>query len=696
LVCAPAGFGKTTLLSQWVAERAARDWTWVTLDAGDTDPARFWTYLMSALAEVAPPAGRRSLPALGRRPQGLRTNVLPILIEELHQAAGDLVLILEDYHLADCPPVGESLGFFVEARPSRLQLVVSGRSDPQLPLGRWRANGQLAELRAAQLRFDSEEAAAFFRRAGMGGLSPAELATLTARTEGWPAVLRLAAIILGAQGDKGGFVQAFGGSTREVADYLATDVLQTVRPELRAFLLHTSVLPRLCGPLCDAVTGGEASGAILRGLSRAGLFTSPVGLDGRWYRYHQLFAEALRLELEVSEPRKAVQVHARASAWFEREGDLESASEHAIAARDVGLAARLIGHQLQPLLGAGHLATIERWLARLSWPEALQDPELAAARAVAEGERSRPGEAARWLDVAGLGPRDFITAAGVPRGFGTDLLRSFFVAGGVQSAYQAALRAVAEAPVPVWKGAALAGLAQCSCLLGEHHAAAEAASQAMALLPEDANMLSLASGYLALAECHAGRPQRAERAARRIVNLVESRNLALSGTTAICYAGLGAALTAQGYLAEAGDRLSLAVEVYQAGSPSVWLAHALILLAACRHAAGDNAQAREALESATAILDRIPDPGILPALAASQQGKLLAPARRPASYGQELTEREVVVLKLLAAGLTLREIAAQLNVSHNTVKTQVRMAYRKLGAGARAQALQQAAKLGIL
>jgi len=626
----------------------------------------------------------------------LQADVLPILIEELDQAARDLVLVLEDYHLAESTPVAESMAFFAESRPARLQLVLSARSDPQLPLGRWRANGQLAEIRAAQLRFDEAEVAAFFGRDGVGGLSRAELVTLTARTEGWPAVLRLAAIILGAQDGTRDFVRAFAGSTRQVADYLTTDVLATVSPDLRGFLLRTSVLPRLCGPLCEAVTGRKASGAILRNLSRAGLFTGPVGLDGRWYRYHQLFAEALRLELEVTEPSLVPELHARASAWFEQDGDLESATEQAIAAWDTRLAGRLIGNQLQPLLGAGHLATIERWLAQLSWPQALQDPELAAARAVAADERSRPEEAGRWLDVAGLGPRQSMTATGVPRGFGTDLLRSFFVAGGVRSAHQAALRAVEEAPVPMWKGAALAGLGQCSYLLGDHDGAAEAARGALALLPDDPNMLSLASGYLALAECHRGSPQRAERVARRIVNLVESRNFALSGTTAMCYTGLGAALTARGYLAEADDRLSLAVELYQDGSPSVWLAHALILLAACRHAAGDTARARQALEEATAILDRIPDPGILPALAASQQGKLLAPTRRPAAYGQELTEREVVVIRLLAAGLSQRDIAAQLVVSPNTVKTQVRTAYRKLGAGTRVQALHQAAKLGIL
>jgi LuxR family transcriptional regulator, maltose regulon positive regulatory protein len=479
LVCAPAGYGKTTLLSQWIAADAdTAEFAWLTLDAGDADPARFWTYVVSALSVVVPSAGRRSLPALSRRPGRLITEALPLLLDELEEGTEKVALVLEDYQLAENLPLDETVVFFTEHRPARLQVVISARSDPPLPLGRWRANGQLAEIRAEQLRFAEREVADFFDRTGNGALSPAELNQLTVRTGGWPAVLRLAAILLGSHGDRGEFVQTFSGSTRQVADYLAADVLQTVRPAIRAFLLRTSVLQRLCGPLCDAVAGTGDSGATLRELDRAGLFISPVGSDGRWYRYHQLFAEALRLELELTDPRLVPELHTRACLWFEREGDLESATEHAIASRDTGLSARLILRQLQPLVGAGHLATIERWLAGLSWPEALSDAELATARAVAAGQRSRPDEAGRWLDVAAGGPRDFMTSAGVPLGYGVDLLRSFFLAGGVSSAHESAVRARAEAPTARWRGAALAGLSQCRYLLGDLDGAAEAASEA--------------------------------------------------------------------------------------------------------------------------------------------------------------------------------------------------------------------------
>jgi LuxR family transcriptional regulator, maltose regulon positive regulatory protein len=697
LVCAPAGYGKTTLLSQWAeADAGTTRFAWVTLDEGDADPVRFWTYLVSALSAVAATAGRRSLPALSRHPERMTAEALPLLVEELEEGDQDLVLVLEDYHRAEWPPVAELLAFFIERRPLRLQVVLSTRSDPQLPLGRWRANGQLSEVRTDRLQFSEREAEEFFDRTGAGDLSRADLDKLIVRTDGWPSVLRLAAVLLRSQPDREAFVRAFTGSTRHVAEYLANDVLQTVSPRIRGFLLRTSILPRLCGPLCDAVTGTGQSAATLRELDRANLFISPLGGDGRWYRYHQLFAEALRLELEITHPNLAPELHTRACLWFEREGDLESATEHAVAAQNTELCRRLILRQLQPLVGSGHLATIERWLAELSWAEVRRDPELATARATAAGQRSRPDEAGRWLDVAAEGPRDGLTSAGVPLGYGVDLLRSFFLPGSISSAHEAAQRAVAEAPDPLWRGAALAGLGQCRYLLGEPDGAAEALREALTLIRGDLNMLALASGYLALVECDQGNPRQAERIARRAVDAAESAESALSGIGVMAHTGLGAALTAQGRLAEADDRLSFVVGLHDAGSPSIWLAHALILLAGCRYHAGDAARAREALEEATGTLARIPGPGIMPERAASMRGRLLAPGRRAAAFGQELSEREVVVLGLLATGLSQREIAAQLYVSPNTVKTHIRATYRKLGAGTRAEALHRARDLGLL
>jgi LuxR family maltose regulon positive regulatory protein len=312
------------------------------------------------------------------------------------------------------------------------------------------------------------------------------------------------------------------------------------------------------------------------------------------------------------------------------------------------------------------------------------------------GQRSRPFDAATWLDVADAGPRAAMTPAGVSLGYGVDLLRSFFVAGSVSAAHAAAQRAVAAAPTEMWRGAALAGLGQCRYLLGDPDGAAAALREALTLIRDDLNMLSLAAGYLALVECDRGDPRHGERIARRAVDAVEAGQYALSGITAMSQAGLGAALTAQGQLAEAERRLSLVADLHAVGGPSIWLAHALVLLADCRRAAGDSVRGREALDAATACLDRIPDPGLLPELTAARRETFSGPARRATAFGQQLSEREVAVLRLLAAGLSQREIAAQLYVSYNLVKTHLRAIYRKLGAGTREQAVQQAKDLGAL
>jgi LuxR family maltose regulon positive regulatory protein len=477
---------------------------------------------------------------------------------------------------------------------------------------------------------------------------------------------------------------------------MATDVLQTLPAGTRAFLLKTCILGRLCGSLCDAVARIEGSGAILRDLSRANLFITPIGGAGEWYRYHQLFAEALRLELRVARPDLIAVVHTRASAWFEQEGDLESATGHAIAARDIRLSGRLILRQLRPFVAEGRVATVDRWLAGLSWPQAQRDPELAAARAVAAGMSSRLEDAEEWLDVAAEGPGDAMTEAGVPLGFIVDLLRSFYALRRVPRAYESALRALDQAPAPAWRGFALTGAGQCLHLLGRPSEAAGALREAMSLLPDDPYIVSVAAGYLALAECDMGTAERGERLARRMVELLDSRNLARMGPDGICHLGLGAALKAQGRLADAQAELSLAVELCRSTRPSLWHAHALIVLADARHAAGDTGGATGALDQADAILERLPEPGAVPDLAAAVRERLSAPARRPVDFGQELSEREVTVLRLLKAGLSQREIAEQLYISHNTVKTHLRTIYRKLGAHSRASALECAKEFGML
>jgi len=300
LVCAPAGFGKTALLAGW-ARGDGRLVAWLGLDSGDSDPARFWRYVLAALEGARPGLAARVGPPPERGFEGLATA----LINELAADLGPdevVLLVLDDYHLIDSGPVHESVAFLLENLPPGLRVVVSSRADPPLPLARLRARGQLAELRAAELRFTPEEGAALLAEVAGPGLPAAAVNGLVARTEGWAAGLQLARLSLRGHADPVAVVAAFSGSHRFVLDYLADEVLERQDEPVRAFLLETSVLERLSGELCDAVTGRAGSQAMLADIERAGLFLVPLDEVRGWWRYHHLFADLLRARLQAEQP----------------------------------------------------------------------------------------------------------------------------------------------------------------------------------------------------------------------------------------------------------------------------------------------------------------------------------------------------------------------------------------------------------
>ena len=379
LVCAPAGFGKTALLADW-ARDGGRRVAWLGLDGGDSDPARFWRYAVAALDRVRPGLAGRVGPAPSRSFEGLVTA----LINELAVDPGqdEVLLVLDDYHVVDSGPVHESVAFLLENLPPGLRVVVSGRADPPLPLARLRARGQLAELRAEDLRFTSEEAAALLGEAAGPGLPAAAAQELAARTEGWAAGLRLAGLSLRGHADPAGFVAAFSGSHRFVLDYLADEVLDGQTEPVRAFLLETSVLERLSGELGDAVTGRVGSQAMLENIERAGLFLVPLDEVRGWWRYHHLFADLLRARLQAEQPPGRVQaLHRAAAAWSQEHGLADDAVRHALAAGDGAWAARLVERHVEELLGRSEGATLRRWLSALPGQAVRDRPRLCLAQA---------------------------------------------------------------------------------------------------------------------------------------------------------------------------------------------------------------------------------------------------------------------------------------------------------------------------
>ena len=325
LVSAPAGFGKSTVLAEWVAGTPAseRPAAWVSLDQNDNDPALFWAYFIAALQTVRPGVGENALSLLHLPQPPPIGSVLTILINEINAIQDDpstgsghgFVLVLDDYHVIDAELVHDAVTFLVDHLPPQMHLVIASRSDPHLPLARLRGRGELTELRASDLRFTPAEAAAFLNEVMSLNLSAQDVQTLEARTEGWIAGLQLAALSMQGREDVAGFITAFAGDDRYIVDYLVEEVLQRQPEGVRSFLLQTSILDRLSGPLCDAVTGRGDGKGVLEALERGNLFVVPLDDKRHWYRYHHLFADVLRAHSMEEQPDRVPALHRRAASW---------------------------------------------------------------------------------------------------------------------------------------------------------------------------------------------------------------------------------------------------------------------------------------------------------------------------------------------------------------------------------------------
>ncbi|MCA9972865.1 MAG: AAA family ATPase [Anaerolineales bacterium] len=628
LISAPAGFGKTTLVSSWLHGRSPPDHTaWLSLDDGDGDLARFLAYVVGALhriAGIAPPIGAAALDMLQAPQPRPFEIILTALINDIAARSEQVVFVLDDYHVVDSPPVDAALAFLLDHLPPRLHLVIATREDPLLPLARLRARGQLTELRAADLRFTSAETAVFLNQTMGLGLAPADVRALEARTEGWIAGLQLAALSMQGQPDRRGFIHAFTGSHRFVLDYLIAEVLAQQSAAVQTFLLQTAVLNRLTGPLCDALSGQENGQATLEAMEQANLFLVPLDDQRQWYRYHHLFADLLRRELGRKRPESIPGLHSRASAWYEQAGLWAEAMHHAFAAEAFERAADLAERAWDAMNMRYQAVT---WL---GWVKALPDDLVRARPALSAGcgwASLDTGDLAaaehhfqvaeRWLAAAAgstTADEEAIRALAISVANGRAYLAQALgdVAGTVKYAREASNLLREDEFFEQGLSDILAGFAYWAS--GDLAAACEAVTTAIARMQRAGKLLFIISftAYLADVMTAQGRLREAVQAYLQVLDTAAGQGQADAPETAVAHLGLSELYLEQGDREAAARHLRTGSAMGEQPWFAPWYRHWVVAQARLLAVEGDLAGVLDLLNGAERLYYRHPIPDVRP------------------------------------------------------------------------------------
>lgn len=702
LVAAPAGWGKTSLLAEWLAGEEDADFAWLTLDEDDNDPARFWAYTAAALrrAGIDVPAAFEAAVAAPGTPIG--EVAAPLLINALAGAAREHVLVLDDYHLVTDPEIHAGVRFLLDHLPRASHLAIATRREPPVGVARLRARGELGELASDQLRFNDAEVAALLNDTLSLALEGEELEVLSARTEGWAAGLYLAGLTLR---DRPGAARVGGlGYDRHLVDYLGDEVLSAQDPRARRFLVDTCMLDRFCAPLCDAVRGDRESKALLAEIERANLFLVPLDDRGEWFRYHNVFRDVLRRELaDTCSAEYIAELHARAGAWSAAAGDTSAAIAHLLAAGHEREACDLIAGSWNGLLQSGRGTTVTRWLDALTADVVAADPRLCLARAWLAFDSGEQVAAERWATAAeAADPGTPLAAGGSTVGSGVAMLRATLAyrSGDLTAAEELGEQAVelerrGESP---WRAVALATLGTARHFRGapaedvvpvleEAVACARAGENSMAVLR--------AQGALAAVTLAAGDHQGAAQwvAAAETLRAQQSLDEYWMGSLASAVSGRLAA--AAGELTPARERLERAVVLARRGASRPEQVYALAALAPIQATAGEGEAAAATLRDARQALKGAASPGMFAHLLNDVERRLRGRSAARTEVA-ELSAREMSVLRLLGSDLSFAAIGEELFVSRNTVKTHVRGIYRKLDADGRAAAVARARELRLI
>jgi LuxR family transcriptional regulator, maltose regulon positive regulatory protein len=697
LVVAPAGWGKSTLVADWLARDEVTA-GWVSLDGGDNDPKRFWRYLLLAADQGGSAAGAAALRRLDAAGSDVLRDVLPAFVNELASAQAPLVLVLDDYHLVTNARVQTSVATLLEHSPPQLHLMVITRADPPLPVSRLRVRGELAELRAEDLRFSADEAVEFFSDRLGPLLSEQDVLRLLARTEGWAAGLQLAALRLRDRADSSAFIERLTGADWHIVSYLGEEVLASQPPEVREFLLVTSILNRMCAPLCDALTERADGTELISEIYRANLFLVPLDDEHNWFRYHHLFGGLLRHELGRTAPDRPSVLHQRAAQWYADHDDAAEAIGHAIASGDDSLSGRLVAAHWRQPFNAGQLETVRMWLDALPAELVATDVSLSAARVWVALDTGRLEEVGAALDAA---------ETSVPPDTHLMVLRALqmYKTGDVGGA-AARLREISPStddPFIATVHRLVQGISW--MWLGDTGRARELLVEAARRAEDDGNRLA----YIYAEGC-------------RALLAVNRSDLALADSlVADAESAVGETLSDSHFVAMfpalARARLAIkrvdwpgarraaqaAVELGRRGAGRVELAAAL-LTASSADRIGPDPRTRDAADmdpaalvgEARGILRHCADPGPLVTTWLAEEQRAAAARTRQEGLIEPLTGREFTILRMLPAPRSLRQLASELFVTPNTLRTHLRAIYRKLGAESREDAVIRARERGLI
>jgi LuxR family maltose regulon positive regulatory protein len=696
-VSAPAGYGKTVLAVEW-AKRDPRPFVWLSIDQHDNDPTVLLTYLTVGLDRVEP-IDPSVLGVLASRGASVSQTVLPSLGAALSSKALPVVVVLDDVHLLQDQEGLDAVAVLVDHLPPGSQLVVTSRGEPPLPMARWRAEGRLAELGPGELAMSPVEAGSLLAAVRVE-LADGEVAELTRRTEGWPVALYLAALSIKAQPAANGV--GLNGRERFLADYLQSELLAHLPTERVAFLTRTAVLDRLSGPLCDAVLDTTGSAEMLEVLERSNLLVVPLDRQREWYRYHPLFRELLRGELERSEPELVGELTRRAARWCQHHGLVEAAIGYAMDAGDADLVARCVEQAAIGVYRSGRLATVQRWF---DWFDdhglVQQYPAVAMLGAWIQALGGHAAAAERWADAAERGSYDGMLSDGSASIEGwRALLRAKLCRHGVRQMRADAELALTLIPVSsLWRAPAQLLLGISHLLAGDLGVADRVVAEAVEVAQDAGATVAVTVALAERAILAIGRQdwQAAETMVNQARSVVATAHLEECVTSLVLYAAGARVAIHHGNRDQADQDLARAQQLRPQATHALpyYAVQARLELTRAYLALTDLAAARTVLGEVEELLRWRPDLGILP----EQANQLRAQLDRLGSdviAAAPLTTAELRLLPLLATHLSFREMGQQLYVSQHTVKTQALSIYRKIGASSRSEAVQRVQKTGLL